>query len=404
MHTGRDTPSSQITEGDDGRAVGEARRLDLHPPNIPTKQSRSEIDDKFCKFEIKKLIEGTFESKRKVFERNERSEGKEFLISCSFHSFAGDETVSMVSDTWSTDVLASDSEIVEQQEKISYPPPSEQNPPILSTSTSESTPQAALDASETASEAWSTDVLASDSERLTEVDTDDTASVARWELVANFRLTRLSLIVFASRSDDTARSEIEVEARSETEAAEETSSHAAAAAPRKIGSASAHLIGQSITSISHSCLESATSAERASTGYQETSRNRDDTSSNAGGQGESGGSAYHSRNASEYVDKNANNIGSDTDYEKALREDRSVHPIDNLGIDDDRKSQAERQNSTRNHIGAAAVAPAALLLANHISLPGLSTTEKPRNSDAKPEVCSFLVFYRHCRRCALITV
>jgi len=56
--SGRDTPSSQITEGDDGRVAGEVRQLDLPPPNIPTKQSRSEIDDKFCKFEIKKLIEG----------------------------------------------------------------------------------------------------------------------------------------------------------------------------------------------------------------------------------------------------------------------------------------------------------------------------------------------------------
>lgn len=46
-----------------------------------------------------------------------------------------------------------------------------------------------IEASETASEAWSTDVVASDSERLTEVDTDDTCSVAR--------------------SDDTARSEVE---------------------------------------------------------------------------------------------------------------------------------------------------------------------------------------------------
>ena len=36
-----------------------------------------------------------------------------------------------------------------------------------------------LDVSETPSEAWSTDVIVSDSERLTEVDTDDTASVAR---------------------------------------------------------------------------------------------------------------------------------------------------------------------------------------------------------------------------------
>lgn len=86
----------------------------------------------------------------------------------------------MVSDTWSTDVLASDSEIIEQQEKILYPSSSEQTPPVLSTS--ESVPQAVLDVSETASEAWSTDVLASDSERLTEVDTDDTASVARYVL------------------------------------------------------------------------------------------------------------------------------------------------------------------------------------------------------------------------------
>lgn len=85
----------------------------------------------------------------------------------------------MVSDTWSTDVLASDSEIVEHQEKILYPLPHVQNPPVLST-TSESMPQTILDVSETASEAWSTDVLASDSERLTEVDTDDTASVARY--------------------------------------------------------------------------------------------------------------------------------------------------------------------------------------------------------------------------------
>ena len=56
--TGRDTPSSQITEGDEGRGVGENRQLDLAPPTISAKQSRSEIDDKFCKFEIKKLMEG----------------------------------------------------------------------------------------------------------------------------------------------------------------------------------------------------------------------------------------------------------------------------------------------------------------------------------------------------------
>lgn len=64
-----------------------------------------------------------------------------------------------------------------------------------------------LDVSETASEAWSTDVLASDSERLTEVDTDDAGSVAR--------------------SDDTARSEVEVEGRGEPECDEDSAVPAA---------------------------------------------------------------------------------------------------------------------------------------------------------------------------------
>jgi len=45
------------------------------------KRTRHDIEDKFCKFEIKKLIEG-------------------------------DETISIMSDTWSTDVLASDSETI----------------------------------------------------------------------------------------------------------------------------------------------------------------------------------------------------------------------------------------------------------------------------------------------------
>ncbi|XP_076233243.1 GTPase activating protein and VPS9 domains 1 isoform X2 [Calliopsis andreniformis] len=288
--SGRDTPSSQITEGDEGRVVGEARQLDLPPPNIPTKQSRSEIDDKFCKFEIKKLIEG-------------------------------DETVSMVSDTWSTDVLASDSEIVEQQEKIPYPPPSEQNPASVLPATSESTPQAALDVSETASEAWSTDVLASDSERLTEVDTDDTASVAR--------------------SDDTARSEIEVEARSETETTEEVLS-------------------------SHAMPQNTTSAECTSTGFQEMPANREDTRYPA--------AAVILSPASPSI-SSLNTTGQS--------EDRLVHLMDKLHIEVG-NNQIERQTSARNHIGAAAVAPA-LLLANHISLPGLSAAEKPRNIDMKTE-------------------
>lgn len=171
--SGRDTPSSQITEGDDGgggmlRGAAEVRQsLDFHS-RTQNKQSRSDIDDKFGKFEIKKLLEG-------------------------------DETVSMVSDTWSTDVLASDSETIEQSER-SFPSVS------ITESTIQQLTEATqlLDVSETASEAWSTDVLASDSERMTEVDTDDTGSVAR--------------------SDDTARSEMEAEGRGEPEGGEETPS------------------------------------------------------------------------------------------------------------------------------------------------------------------------------------
>lgn len=154
--------------------------MDLPPPNIPTKQSRSEIDDKFCKFEIKKLIEGRYKLINTyiyVIHLNEQYLMIKLIIYIYIYCpLLGDETVSMVSDTWSTDVLASDSEIVEQQDRILLAVPPEHVAPVLP---AESTPTM-LDISETASEAWSTDVLASDSERLTEVDTDDTASVARY--------------------------------------------------------------------------------------------------------------------------------------------------------------------------------------------------------------------------------
>ncbi|XP_011690803.1 PREDICTED: GTPase-activating protein and VPS9 domain-containing protein 1 isoform X2 [Wasmannia auropunctata] len=308
--SGRDTPSSQITEGDDGRAAGEARQLDLPPPNIPTKQSRSEIDDKFCKFEIKKLIEG-------------------------------DETVSMVSDTWSTDVLASDSEIVEQQDRILLTVPPEQIAPVLPT---EPTPTM-LDISETASEAWSTDVLASDSERLTEVDTDDTASVAR--------------------SDDTARSEIEIESRADSEGNEETLQ---SATPCPDGS------GISFSSISGSREDSGIGTLVA---HPSPTTSPLPSSSNVTGRG--GTKSDYRRSTMEYVDKNANNI-SNTEYGKPLRDDRLVHLIDKLQIDNGK--QVERQAPAHNHIAAAAVAPA-LLLANHISAPVLP--EKSQNGDAKTE-------------------
>ncbi|GFG38782.1 hypothetical protein Cfor_08237 [Coptotermes formosanus] len=61
--SGRDTPSSQITEGEEGPGgvlrgpTGEPRQPLDFPPPPPNKQSRSDIDDKFGKFEIKKLLE-----------------------------------------------------------------------------------------------------------------------------------------------------------------------------------------------------------------------------------------------------------------------------------------------------------------------------------------------------------
>ncbi|XP_012231698.1 GTPase-activating protein and VPS9 domain-containing protein 1 isoform X2 [Linepithema humile] len=314
--SGRDTPSSQITEGDDGRVAGEVRQLDLPPPNIPTKQSRSEIDDKFCKFEIKKLIEG-------------------------------DETVSMVSDTWSTDVLASDSEIVEQQDRILLPVPPEQVAPVLPV---EPTPNM-LDISETASEAWSTDVLASDSERLTEVDTDDTASVAR--------------------SDDTARSEIEIESRADSEGNEETLQ---SATPCTDGSG---INFSSVSGIRDDAGSGGGSVGSSVAVHLSPTTSPLPSSSNVTGRG--GTKSDYRRSTMEYVDKNANNINN-TDYSKPLREDRLVHLIDKLQIDNDK--QAERQATAHNHIAAAAVAPA-LLLANHISAPVLP--EKSQNGNVKAE-------------------
>ncbi|BES99566.1 GTPase activator activity [Nesidiocoris tenuis] len=90
--SGRDTPSSQIIEEEEivSPSVPGRQQLYYNPPTPskrPQSQSRFDIDDKFGKFEIKTLVEGA----------------------------GADETFSLVSDTWSTDVLASDSELLEQQ-------------------------------------------------------------------------------------------------------------------------------------------------------------------------------------------------------------------------------------------------------------------------------------------------
>lgn len=111
------------------------------------------------------------------------------------------------------------------------------------------------------------------------------------------------------------------------------------------------------------------------------------SSSNVTGRG--GTKSDYRRSTMEYVDKNANNI-SNTDYGKPLREDRLVHLIDKLQIDNDKS--VERQTTAHNHIAVVAVTPA-LLLANHISAPVLP--EKSQNGDIKAEVCiyfSFLIF------------
>ncbi|XP_011497747.1 PREDICTED: GTPase-activating protein and VPS9 domain-containing protein 1 isoform X3 [Ceratosolen solmsi marchali] len=322
--SGRDTPSSQITEGDDGRGTGDNRRLDLAPPTISTKQSRSEIDDKFCKFEIKKLMEG-------------------------------DETISLISDTWSTDVLASDSELVEQQDRFHFLPPTEQPPPPPLTSEPITVN---LDISETASEAWSTDVLASDSERMTEIDTDDTASVAR--------------------SDDTARSEIE--SRGEPEGGEDT--------PPPVNQCKSLLVSNL------NVIRTVIMMENAGTFFRPI---RDDahstirmpsspptplspSSSNAPVRASI--KVEPRTNNVAYIDNNANSINGAL-YGKSNAEDRLAHLIDKLQIDGPKVAGETAQESTAgNHIGAAAVAPA-LLLANHLNAPTMALNRKLPNGDAK---------------------
>ncbi|XP_029846298.2 receptor-mediated endocytosis protein 6 homolog [Ixodes scapularis] len=123
--SGRDTPSSQVEEEEP-----------MERP--PTNQNQADIEDKFGKFEISPAA-----------------------------PVQGDETKSIVSDTWSTDVLASDSEMLDQVNLTSR------------FQTLESQLQSALEIGDTGSDAWSTDVTASDNERLQDVDTDDTGSLAR---------------------------------------------------------------------------------------------------------------------------------------------------------------------------------------------------------------------------------
>lgn len=138
--SGRDTPSSQVTDGESVNQIPTPQMAKIIQKN------RSDIDDKFCKFEIRNQIQG-------------------------------DETVSIVSDTWSTDVLASDSETVESSNERT----TDRNfstPLIPAAVVLPGDNNFHLEVADTRSESnWSTDVLASDSEKLTEIDTDDNQSV-----------------------------------------------------------------------------------------------------------------------------------------------------------------------------------------------------------------------------------
>ncbi|XP_044756582.1 GTPase-activating protein and VPS9 domain-containing protein 1 isoform X2 [Coccinella septempunctata] len=146
--SGRDTPSSQVNENDD-RGPAENRQADnaqlQQQQSQLSRQIRSEIDDKFCKFEIKLPGPGR------------------------------DETTSLISETWSTDVLASDNEAADANDSRN-----EQQCFSLIDQPIVEVPINMLDVSETQSEsAWSTDVMASDTERLIDVDNDDTGSIAQ---------------------------------------------------------------------------------------------------------------------------------------------------------------------------------------------------------------------------------
>lgn len=324
--SGRDTPSSQVTEGEERQMEARPERYLPAPQSLISKQIRSEIDDKFCKFEIKKLLEG-------------------------------DETISIISDTWSTDVLASDSEMIEAHDRNRTEPPLIEQPLV------EPVVQQLLDVSETASEsAWSTDVLASDSERLTEVDTDDTGSVAR--------------------SDDTGRSEVD-----------ETPPVAPVLLPE----------ASPVTSRNNSVINPLAYGLRPLRDEVPNSPTRSEFHVSLNVTGRGGRKSDYRRRTVEYVDSNANNVHNSVMYGESimkntekvnhdtidrsiLRTSSNIHSIENvqsrreamlidvtpngLHIVDHQRSRettviTQSSSEISGGIGVAAVSPA-YLLANHV--------------------------------------
>uniref|UniRef100_A0A336LMC6 CSON005629 protein n=1 Tax=Culicoides sonorensis TaxID=179676 RepID=A0A336LMC6_CULSO len=140
--SGRDTPSSQVTESGNNQIPQQMVKI--------INKNRSDIEDKFCKFEIKKLLEG-------------------------------DETVSIISDTWSTDaVLASDSETIDANDRNFATPLIPNNiimPGDYILNNNLVSHFRVANFEETQSESnWSTDVLGSDSEKPNEIDVEDGAN------------------------------------------------------------------------------------------------------------------------------------------------------------------------------------------------------------------------------------
>ncbi|XP_040577148.2 LOW QUALITY PROTEIN: GTPase-activating protein and VPS9 domain-containing protein 1 [Lepeophtheirus salmonis] len=202
--SGRDTPSSQVegvpdddevirsgrNEGEEDEArgaiggmvglrTGQASRGHRHIP--PNKSGQADLEEKFGRFEIKPQI---------------KSRGSGVGLAGE----GGDETVSLISDTWSTDVLASDTETLGEilttssdrfphnNQNFADMDPFSRNLILEEFATSSSAGAAAalpqrmsgiqpsmpsdstsvnlLDVGDTASEAWSIDVLDGDRESL----------------------------------------------------------------------------------------------------------------------------------------------------------------------------------------------------------------------------------------------
>jgi len=203
--SGRDTPSSQVTEEDE---AGEAQAAD--PPAVQVGQRQGEnnvlnrrkngepdMEERFGRFEIKP----------------ELRRGRVGQLGSTGTAGDRDEAVSMVSDTWSTDVLSSDTETIGEpptledllrgrpgdefsnQAEVSnrrefmnrarnldhLAVPNEGSLSHNNSSSAISSSGQLLDVLETNSEAWSMDVLASDTEsfRMRDFDPDDSLSMAR---------------------------------------------------------------------------------------------------------------------------------------------------------------------------------------------------------------------------------